>query len=240
MKATVKVCFSIALVCSTVAVGRQAACAQHLSADGTAGGAGLSVNRNPALTGERHPQYRLQKSDVVEVRFTFSPEYDQVLTVQPDGFVALKGVRAVFAEGLTSGEFASAARSEYAAVLRDPEITVSLKDFERPFFLAGGQVGKPGKYELRSSTTVSEAIAVAGGFTEQAKHSQVLLFRRADDGLVETRVLNVKQMLAAHNLNEDLELKPGDMLYVPQNRISKIRKFLPASSLNTFFSPTQF
>jgi len=240
MKTSCKVCFSIALVCSTVAARPQAASTLYLSADGTAGGTGLSVHGNPLLTEDRHPQYRLRKSDVIEIRFTFSPEYDQTLTVQPDGFVALKGVRAVFAEGLTSGEFASALSSEYATVLRDPEITVSLKDFEKPFFLAGGQVGKPGKYELRSSTTVSEAIAVAGGFTEQAKHSQVLLFRRADGGLVETRVLNVKQMLADHNLSEDFELKPGDMLYVPQNRISKIRKFLPASSLNTFFSPTQF
>lgn len=239
MKTSFRVCFSIALVCSAVAAGPQAASAQHLSA-GTAGGTGLSVNRNPALTGERHPQYRLQKSDVIEIKFTFSPEFDQTVTVQPDGFVALKGVRAVFAEGLTSGEFVNTVRIEYATVLRDPEITVSLKDFERPFFLAGGQVGKPGKYELRSSTTVSQAIAVAGGFTEQAKHSQVLLFRRTADGLVETRALNVKQMLADHNLSEDFELKPGDMLYVPQNRISKIRKFLPASSLNTFFSPTQF
>ena len=192
------------------------------------------------MTGERHPQYRLRKSDVIEIRFTFSPDYDQTLTVQPDGFVALKGARPVFAEGSTSDEFANAVRSEYATVLRDPEITISLKDFERPFFLAGGQVGKPGKYELRSSTTVSEAVAIAGGFTEAAKHSQVLLFRRAHDGLVETRVLNVKQMLSAHDLNEDLELKPGDMLYVPQNRISKVRKFLPTSSLNAFFSPTQF
>jgi len=236
----VRICLSIAVVSSALAAGPQTVSTPNLPADGTAGGTGLSVYRNPALTGERHPQYRLQKSDVIEIRFTFSPEYDQTLTVQPDGFVALKGVGPVFAEGSTSDEFAGAVRSQYADILRDPDITILLKDFEKPFFLAGGQVGKPGKYELRSSTTVSEAIAIAGGFTEAAKHSQVLLFRRAHDGLVETRALNVKQMLAAHNLNEDLELKPGDMLYVPQNRISKVRKFLPASSLNTFFSPTQF
>lgn len=236
----VRIWLSFVLASGAMAAGAQASSTPSLSADGTAGGSGLSVTRNPLLTGERHPQYRLRKSDVVEIHFTFSPEYDQTVTVQPDGFVALKGAPPVFAEGFTSDEFAGAVRNEYAPILRDPEITISLKDFERPFFLAGGQVGKPGKYELRSSTTVNEAIAIAGGFTEAAKHSQVLLFRRAHDGLVETRILNVKRMLAAHNLNEDLELKPGDMLYVPQNRISKIRKFLPASSLNTFFSPTQF
>lgn len=194
----------------------------------------------PSLTRERHPQYRLRKSDVIELHFTFSPEYDQTLTVQPDGFVALKGVPAILAEGLTSTELQDAVRRTYQSILRDPEISVILKEFEKPFFIAGGQLGKPGKYELRSPTTVSEAIAIAGGLTDRAKHSEVLLFRKASHGMVEARVLNLKRMLARRNLEEDTELKPGDMLYVPQNRISKIRQFLPASSLNTYFSPTQF
>jgi protein involved in polysaccharide export with SLBB domain len=47
-------------------------------------------------------------------------------------------------------------------------------------------------------------------------------------------------MLASRNLEEDFELQPGDLLFVPQNRISKIRKYLPVSSLSTFFTPAQF
>jgi polysaccharide export outer membrane protein len=117
---------------------------------------------------------------------------------------------------------------------------VSLKEFEHPFFVAAGQVAHPGKYELRSSTMATEAIAIAGGFTDQSKHSQVVLFRRVSEGVVETHVLNLKTMLASRNLEEDLEIKPGDMLFVPQNRISKIRKFLPVASLSTFFTPAQF
>ena len=72
----------------------------------------------------------------------------------------------------------------YGAFLHDPEVSIILKDFEKPFFLAGGQVARPGKYELRSPTTVAEAVAIAGGFTEQAKHSQVVLFRKLLDGVV--------------------------------------------------------
>ncbi|HZR64612.1 MAG TPA: hypothetical protein VFA85_05645 [Terriglobales bacterium] len=93
---------------------------------------------------------------------------------------------------------------------------------------------------MRSSTSASEAIAIAGGFNEQSKHSQVVLFRRISDGVVESHVLNLKAMLAAKNLEEDPELKPGDMLFVPQNRISKIRRYLPVASLSTFFTPAQF
>lgn len=200
---------------------------------------GTVLEKEPALTGDRHPLYRLHKSDVVEIHFTFSPEYDQTVTVQPDGFVALKGAEAVLAEGESVPELTRSVTEAYA-FMRDPEVSVTLKDFDKPFFVAGGQFGHPGKYELRSPTTVTEAIAIAGGFTEQSKHSQVVLFRRVRDGLVEARVLNVKAMLASRDLEEDVELKPGDMLYVPQNRISKIKKYLPVASLSTFFSPTQF
>lgn len=206
-------------------------------ADGTRG---PNNTGSPALTGARHPLYRLHKSDVVQVDFTFSPEFNQTLTVLPDGFVDLKAVGDVTAEGLTISELRDAIRNAYSAILRDPEVSITLKEFEHPFFVAGGQVGRPGKYELRSPITASEAIAIAGGFTDQSKHSQVVLFRRISDGVVEAQILNLKAMLASRNLEEDLELKPGDMLFVPQNRISKIRKFLPVASLSTFFTPAQF
>lgn len=208
------------------------------SPGGTADGKTIQIT-NPALTGARHPLYRLQKADVLEIRFTFAPEYDQSPTIQPDGFVTLKGAGVVFAEGLTVPEITTAITSAYS-FMHDPEISIVLKDFEKPFFLAGGQVGHPGKYELRSPTTVTEAIAIAGGFTHQSKHSQVVLFRKIHDGVVESHVLNVKAMLSSHKLDEDFELRTGDMLFVPQNRISKIKKFLPVASLSTFFTPAQF
>src|SRR5438874_32949 len=144
----------------------------------TADGDGVNLKSSPALTGERRPLYRLRKSDVVEIRFTFSPEFDQTATIQPDGFVALRNVKGIFAEGLTIDDFRDLVRVAYSAFLREPEVSIILKDFEKPFFLAGGQVARPGKYELRSPTTVSQAVAVAGGFNDQAKHSQVVLFRK--------------------------------------------------------------
>ena len=206
---------------------------------GIADGKGPNSKSSPALTGERRPLYRLQRSDVIEVQFTFSPEFNQTLTVQPDGFIAPRSVDEIAAEGRTIAELRGSIQQAYAPVLRDPEVTVVLREFDKPFFLAGGQVAKPGKYELRSRTTVSEAIAIAGGFNDQARHSQVVLFRKVTDGVVESKILNMKAMLNSKNLDEDVELRPGDMLFVPQNRISKIKKFLPVSSLSAFLNPAQ-
>lgn len=208
-----------------------------LTAARTGGADGLG---NPTLGGEHRPLYRLRPSDVVEVTFTVAPEFNQTLTIQPDGYVSLKDAGLVNAQGLDLQEFREAVEKAYRGYLHDPEAAVMLKDFEHPYFIVGGEVGKPGKYELRSDTTVVEAVQIAGGFTPQSKHSQVVLFRRVNDDLVEARLLDVKRMLGARGLKEDAHLRPGDMVFVPQNTISKIARYLSRPSLSMYVSPTQF
>jgi polysaccharide export outer membrane protein len=115
-----------------------------------------------------------------------------------------------------------------------------LKEFDRPYFLASGEVAKPGKYELRGDLTVNEAVAIAGGFTPQARHSQVVLFRRVSADLAQTHVLDLKKMLNARDLREDMHLQPGDFVFVPQSRISKIRKFVPTNAMSWYMNPLQF
>ena len=202
---------------------------------GKAGGMG-----DPAFGGERHPLYRLSKSDTVDLNFTFSPDFNQTLTVQPDGFVVLKGAGVLLAEGLTVPQMQQAVTYAYRGFLHEPEVTVTLKDFDKPYFLASGEVGRPGKYELRGDLTVNEAVAIAGGFTQQARHSQVVLFRRISAYVAESHVIDVKKMLDSRDLREDLHLQPGDFIFVPQSRISKIRKFVPTNSMSWYVNPLQF
>jgi protein involved in polysaccharide export with SLBB domain len=202
---------------------------------GGAGGMG-----NPLLGGERRPLYRLEPSDVVEVSFTVAPEFNQTLTIQPDGYVSLRDAGLLSAQGLTLEQFREAVQNAYHGYLHDPHAAIALKDFEHPYFIVGGEVGHPGKYELRSDTTVAEAVQIAGGLTPEAKHSQVILFRRVNDDLVETRLLNLKKMLRESNLREDAHLRPGDLVFVPQNTISKIARFLGRPSMNMYVSSSQF
>jgi polysaccharide biosynthesis/export protein len=195
---------------------------------------------NPRLGGGRRPLYRLNHSDVLALSFTLSPEFDQTLTIQPDGYVALKDAGAVLAQGLTLEEFRLAVELAYKGYLHDPQVAVALKEFEHPYFVAGGEVGRPGKYELRADTNILEAVQMAGGFTHEARHSQVLLFRHVDGDLIEARVFNLKKMLKEKNLSEAFALRPGDLLFVPQNSISKIERFLSKPSLSMYVSSAQF
>ena len=181
----------------------------------------------------RYPRYKLRSGDAFEVSFELSPEFNQTVTVQPDGYITLRGIGDVHVEEQTVPQLTATLRSAYSKILNDPLISVVLKDFEKPYFIADGQIGHPGKYEMRGATTLTEAIAMAGGFTDNAKHSQVLLFRRINDDWVSAKIINVKKMEGKGDLHEDPALHPGDMLFVPKNRLSKIRPFLPTSSMGT-------
>ena len=200
--------------------------------------AGTTDPQRPALH-QRYPRYRIRSSDVIDLSFRFTPEFNQEVTVQPDGYIQARGLaNDVYVQGLTVSEMTTALEKAYANILNQPEISVMLKDFDRPYFVAGGLVGKPGKYDLRGTTTATQAVAMAGGFADGAKNSQVVLFRKANtDDWVEVKVLNLKEVLKGKNLNEDTVLQPGDMLYVPKSMWSKIEKFLPRSSLGAYFSP---
>ncbi|HZW95818.1 MAG TPA: polysaccharide biosynthesis/export family protein [Candidatus Eremiobacteraceae bacterium] len=204
------------------------------------GEADVVGNLELKLGGNRRPLYRLNRSDVVALTFTLAPEFDQTLTIQPDGYITLKDAPPVLAQGLTLEEFRAAVRQAYTGYFHDPQVAVALKDFQRPYFIAGGEVGRPGRYELREDTTIMEAVEIAGGFTHVAKHSQVLLFRRVNDDLVEARVFNLKKMLKEKKLGEASELRPGDLVFVPQNSISKIEPFLSKPSFGMYMSSTQF
>lgn len=186
---------------------------------------------------QRYPRYKIGANDVLDLTFRYTPEFNQEVTVQPDGYVQLKGLPAdVHAQGLTVIELTNNLQKAYSSILHDPVINIVLKDFDRPYFIAGGFVGKPGKYDLRGTTTASQAIAIAGGFADGAKNSQVVLFRRYSDEWMETKVLDLKTVLKGKNLNEDTVLQPGDMLFVPKSTFAKIERFLPRTSVGSFFS----
>jgi polysaccharide export outer membrane protein len=173
---------------------------------------------------------------VVELSFPLTPEFSQTVTVQPDGFIALRDVGDLHVEGETVPELAETVQKAYKDILHDPVLSVVLKDFEKPYFIVGGQVGKPGKYDLRGDTTVVQALEIAGGMNEFAKHSNVYLFRRVSNDWVETTKLDVKKMMRTGNLAEDMHLRPGDMVFVPKNTYSKISRFIPAPNVGTFMS----
>jgi len=194
---------------------------------------------NPPGFQQRSPRYRIQAGDTFDLTFDLSPEFNQLaVAVQPDGFVTLRGVGDLKVAGQTVPELTDTLRTAYAKILNDPAISVVLKEFEKPYFVAGGQVAKPGKYDMHGQVTLTQAIEIAGGFQSSAKHSQVMLFRRVDDQWTEAKLIDVKKMEKNGNLREDPFLHPGDMVIVPKNTMSKIDRFIPNMSMGAYLPLT--
>jgi polysaccharide export outer membrane protein len=188
---------------------------------------------------ERHPRYRIQAGDVLALSFTFTPEFNQTITVQPDGYINLRGVGDVRIQDQTTPEVVQTVRTAYTGVLRDPVITVELKEFEKPYFVVGGEVTRPGKFDLRGDTTLAQAVTMAGGLSDRAKSTELLLFRRVSKYLVEVKRVDLKRVLRGEDLTEDLHLVPGDMILVPRTTMSKIARYIPLPSLGAYINPIQ-
>jgi len=178
----------------------------------------------------RTPLYKLCPSDSFEVDFPYTPEYNQTMTIRPDGFVNFREIGDMHIAGMTLPELTEKLKQSYSRILHDPVVNITLKEFNKPYVVVGGQVDKPGKYELRADMTVTEVLAIAGGFNERAKHSSVLLVRKSGPEWAEVRTLNVKAMMK-DGLREDVHLENGDMIFVPKNTVSKIRPWIPINNL---------
>lgn len=177
----------------------------------------------------RNPRYIIERQDAISLTFPLTPEFNQKVTVQPDGYIELEAVGSVHAQGLTVPQLKDAIRAAYAHTLHDPIVNVDLTNFQNAFFTISGQVGKPGKYNLRSDLTVAEAIAVAGGLAPTAK-TQILLFHHTSPDSVEVKRVNLKKILNGKDLNEDAVLTPGDMIFVPEKFITQFKKYVPYSA----------
>ena len=177
---------------------------------------------------ERYPRYQVMPSDILVISFPLIPELQSVsITIQPDGFINLpNGVGTMYVKGLTIPQIVDILTKSYAKTMHNPLVNVDITNFQPPGFTVNGQVGKPGQYPLRIDTTVSEGIAVAGGFLPTAK-TQVFLFHRVSNDWVEVKKLNLKQLLNGHNIHEDVQLHAGDMIFVPDKFIANFRKYVP-------------
>jgi protein involved in polysaccharide export with SLBB domain len=187
---------------------------------------------------KRDARYRLHPSDVLEVDFRLSPEFDAAtIPVQPDGFITIPDIGDVKVANLTLVEATEAIKHKASERLNNPEVTVELKQFQAPYFIVGGQVATPGKIEIHGHVTAVQAVQLAGGLKEGAKTNQLLLIRQIDDQNAETKVINYRQILKHYQADEDVELQAGDMLYVPQTTLTKITPYIKLANLGLYFNP---
>jgi polysaccharide biosynthesis/export protein len=193
--------------------------------------------RPPRLTTVTEERYRLQPGDVLEVSFRYSPEFNQTVTVQPDGYISLEVGGDLKLAGMTVEEARRMILRKASERLQDPVATVMLKEFQRPYFVVAGEVAQPGRIEMRERVTALQAIMLAGGMKESAKSSQVVVFRKINSDVAEVKLLNLKSIRRTSDLENDLTLQPGDMVFVPRDKMTKIERFMKLVSVAALMAP---
>jgi len=175
---------------------------------------------------DRDPHYTLQPEDKVEVQYRYTPEYNATVALQPDGYVSLPLLGEVKLVNFTLQDASRAITAKARERLADPEVTVLLKEYVKPYFIVAGEVAHPGRFDYHGDVTLVEALAISGGLKDSAQRTQVILMHRTGPNLAEVRLLDVRKLMTGTNIREDVAVRPGDTIIVPRNFISKIEPYV--------------
>ena len=213
-----------------------AAAAQNTSLPPT-GRVSRPTEEKPVLKPHTEDRYRLVPGDVVDVTYRYTPEFNQTVTIQPDGYVGLQIVGDLKLGGSTLQEAERKIIEKASARLKEPEINLFLREFQKPYIVVSGEVANTGRFEMRENITALQAIMISGGFKETAKSNQIVVFRKLNDEFAEVRTLNLKSITKTTDLENDMPLRPGDIVYVPRNTLSKIERFIRLAALVPLAGP---
>ncbi|HUZ11970.1 MAG TPA: polysaccharide biosynthesis/export family protein [Caulobacteraceae bacterium] len=171
------------------------------------------------------PPYRLYPGDQLEVTVPSAPELSAKVTVQPDGRIELPLIGPQMAADRTAPQLEAELARAYSSQLLRPQVEVAVKAQPLKVFV-GGEVGKPGVYDMPGDIDALRAIIEAGGFLGSGKRSQVVIIRRGPDGRAMMRTVDLSRPFK-NAANPDLvPLRRFDVVYVPRNGLAEIDAYM--------------
>ncbi len=168
-------------------------------------------------------KYTLGPDDVVQIDVMRHPEFSGIYPVNLEGKVQYKFVGDIDVNGLTKKEVEEKIRNVISNFVVTPEVNVTVLEYKSKVIYVLGEVGQPGKYYMRSeSMPVREAVVQAGLPLQSAAMRKCRIVTPDKDGRVKTRKVDLYSILYGGNLKNNLEMHPGDVLYVPCTVMAKM------------------
>jgi polysaccharide biosynthesis/export protein len=162
--------------------------------------------------------------DEVELFVWQHPDLSRTAVVTPAGYVSFPLVGSLRASGLTADELAKDVRERLTTYLLQPEVTVTVKSARSQKVFVLGEVNKPGVFPVEGQMRAAEAVAMAGGFNQDAEAETVMLIR-GDLQKPELYTIAMARTLYEGPRGENVTLQPGDILYVPAQRIVETERY---------------
>lgn len=170
-------------------------------------------------------EYIIGNGDVLLIKVWQNTDLDDEVIVRPDGRISFTLIGDVTATGLTINEFRNDLTVKLKEFIRNPQVSVSIKAIGGKKVIVLGQVRQPGVYQLTGTKTILEAVSLAGGFTEHAVVSSVMLVEGGFEK-PEPKRLNLTKALERADISDNVALKTDDMIYVPRKFIKDVNYFL--------------
>lgn len=162
--------------------------------------------------------YVIGPNDVLTIRYWREDTMSAEVAVRPDGKISLPLLNDVQAAGLTPDALRMRIVEAAARFVESPVVSVNVKEIKSRKVFITGLVAKPGEYPMIAPTSVLQLIAIAGGLQEWADQENIMVLRPSEKNVrgepLSFRV-NYKDITRRRNLQQNVELKPGDTVVVP-------------------------
>jgi polysaccharide export outer membrane protein len=159
--------------------------------------------------------YVIGANDVLAINVWKEPDISRSVPVRSDGKISLPLVGELQASGQTPQQLEQEITKRLQSYISEPEVTVIVTDSKSQKVNIMGMVARPGAYLLTSSTTVLDAVAMAGGFKDFAKQKSIYVLRQAPDGTQQRIPFNYKDVIKGKNPEQNIRLQSGDTVVVP-------------------------
>jgi polysaccharide biosynthesis/export protein len=171
-----------------------------------------STNATPIVT----PEYRIGAGDVLAIIVYKEPDASaESVVVRSDGVITVPIIKEVSAAGLLPRELEAILTQKYARFIREPDVTVAVREINSQKAFVVGAVRKEGPLSLSTPLTVLQAISAAGGLTDYARKDKITILR-VQDGKQVRIPFRYSAVVNGSDPNLNLFLRPGDTIIVPQ------------------------
>lgn len=176
-------------------------------------------------SGDDGVEYVIGPEDVLEIAVWDNTQLTRTVPVRPDGKISLPLLNDVKAAGLTPMQLRELLTTALAPYIPLVTVSVIVREVHSFKVTVIGEVKAPGRYELKSRSTVLDVLAVAGGLTEYAARSRIVVLRRQGNGM--RQIPFAFDKLAAGNgaarngsaakngIQHNFDVESGDIVLVP-------------------------
>jgi polysaccharide export outer membrane protein len=186
---------------------------QARSAGGSQAGAPQVADKSSLIVTQ---DYLIGPEDVLEITVWRNADLSKLVSVRPDGRISLPLIGDVTAVGKTASQLAEDIANKLKEYKENPQVSIVVKEVNSYAIYVLGEVAKPGKYPLKSKTTLLQAITLASGFTPTAARNKIVVFRFGKDGEGQIKIkASYDDIVLRDGSNQNIELKPGDQIVVP-------------------------